>query len=167
MSGLDCTLGEAVRRWLAESTNDEIAGHFFPWVRSALRDTGYNLNRPATEEALESTQSVLRRADITPDRMRHAVHEAQRAEAQGLSVLEWARGVQARAFGEKMAEGALQRARNYLSRGDESPPPDLEAPPTPEDTFAFLLAWEELGGTPALAALRELQSQAAGIPPRN
>lgn len=167
MPGLDCTLGEALRRWLTETTNDEIANHFFPWVRSALRDTGYNLDRPATKEALQLTQSVLRRADITPARMQRAVHESERAQAQGLSALEWAREVQARAFGEKTAEGAFQRARNYLSRADLSPSPDLEAPPTPEDTFAFLLAWEELGGTPALTALSELQSQATGIPPQN
>ncbi|MFB6274032.1 MAG: hypothetical protein ABEL51_14175 [Salinibacter sp.] len=167
MPALDCTLGEGLRRWLAQTTSDEIADHFFPWIRSALVDTGYNLDRPATEEALQSTQALLRRADITPARMRRAVREARRAEAEGLSVLEWAQGLQARAYSKDVAEDATQRAKDHLTQMTEGPPPDLDVPPTPKDTFAFLLAWEELGGTPALAALRELLTRARGAPPQN
>lgn len=163
----DYTLDEGLRRWLVRATSDEVADQFFPWVRQALQDTGVDLDRPATAEALRRTQAVLRRADLTPERMERAVREARRAEAENLSVLEWARGIQARAYSEEVAEGAFQRAKSHLDRITADSTPLAEASPTPQDTFVFLLAWQEFGGTPALAALREHRTQASGVPPQN
>jgi hypothetical protein len=167
MPARNCTLGESLRRWLVRQGSDEIAERFSPWIQRTLQDLGYDPDRAATDEGLQEVKALLRRADITPARMQRACREARRAEAQGLSVLEWTRGIQERAYSEAMAEKASQRAKVRLEREFEEEASTLDAPPTPKEVLAFLLVWEELGGSPALAALQEIQSQDAGVPPQN
>lgn len=167
MAAQNCTLGEGLRRWLVQQGSDEIAERFSPWIQRTLRDLGYDPDRPATDEGLQEAKALLHRADITPARMQRACREARRAEAQGLSVLEWTQGIQERAYSEAMAEEASRRARVRLERGFGEKASTLDAPPTPKEVLAFLLVWKELGGSPALAALREIQSQDEGVPPQN
>lgn len=167
MSSRDRTLGEDLRKWLVRQTGEEIAERFYPWIRDGLHEAGYDLGRPTTKERLQKTTEKLRRADITPANMRRAVREAQRANAQNLSVLEWTRRVQERAHSKKLAKGASQQAQAQLQREFGEDAPILDAPPTPKEVFAFFLVWEEFGGTSALAASRELQSIVDGAPPQN
>jgi hypothetical protein len=91
--------------------------------------------------------------------MEQAVREARRAEQEGLSTLEWGQNVQCRAFGEEAAEGAFRNARRRLSAEQGTDEATLQEPPSPVETFAFLVAWEELGGSSLLAALREVRRQ--------
>lgn len=99
--------------------------------------------------------------------MQRAVEEAQRAAHNGQSTLEWIRAVQGRAYSEDIAEKVLVRARTQLQKEFGADGPDLQSPPSPEQIFAFLLAWEELGGSSYLAALKELQRRAKGTPSTN
>ncbi|MFB6279443.1 MAG: hypothetical protein ABEK75_08045 [Salinibacter sp.] len=110
---------------------------------------------------------ALRAADVTPRRMQRAVQEAQRAAHNGQSTLEWIRAVQGRAYSEDIAEKVLVKARTRLQNEFGTDDSDLQSPPSPEQIFAFLLAWEELGGSSYLAALKELQRRAKGTPSTN
>ncbi|MFB6232401.1 MAG: hypothetical protein ABEL04_14725 [Salinibacter sp.] len=112
-------------------------------------------------------KSTLRAADITPARMQRALEEAQRAAGRGQSTLDWIRSVWTRAHGERLAEEALALARARLEEEQGTGSTDLQTPPTPEEVFAFLLAWEELGGTALIAAIRELQRMSQGDLPSN
>lgn len=93
MSSSDSPLGPRLRRWIAAEAGETVAERFYPWVRETLQDLGYDLSGPATEADLRRTRAVLRRADVTPARMQRAAREARRAEAEGLTALEWARSV--------------------------------------------------------------------------
>lgn len=103
--------------------------------------------------------------------MQRAVREARRAAEKGQSTLEWIQSVQRRAYSEEVAEKALAKGRARLN--EEAPaangfaPGDSGEPPTPEQVFAFLLAWQELGGTSGVAAIRELLHRRKGHLPSN
>lgn len=99
--------------------------------------------------------------------MQRAVQEARRAADDEQSTLEWIRAVQGRAYSEDLAEKVLVKARTQLQKEFGADGPDLQSPPSPEQIFAFLLAWEEFGGSACMAALRELRRQARGTPPSN
>lgn len=161
------SLGARLRRWIAREASGEVAERFYPWVRKTLSSLGYDLNGPASETAVRETKDTLRQADITPARMDRALRESRRAKEEGLSALEWVRSVQRRAHSEELADGAYRRAKDRLQNEFGTEEADLRVPPTPEETFAFLLAWEELGGSAGLAALRDLRRQADGAPSRN
>lgn len=128
---------------------------------------GYDPTLPVSEETFERITAELRQADVTPARMQMALKEARRAKLNDLSTLEWGRNVQQRAYSEEMADGAFQLAKSRLKRKFDKEEGDLQKPPTPEEIFAFLLAWEEIGDSSTLAALRELQQQDEGMPPQN
>jgi len=99
--------------------------------------------------------------------MQRALQEARRAADNGQSTLEWIRAVQGRAYSEDLAEKVLVKTRSHLRKEFGPDGPNLQKPPSPEQIFAFLLAWEELGGSAYLAALRELRRQTKGTPPSN
>jgi len=99
--------------------------------------------------------------------MQRALEEVQRAAEKGQSTLDWIRSAWTRAHGERLAEKALASARARLEEGRGTGAADLQTPPTPEEVFAFLLAWEELGGTALIAATRELQRMSRGDLPSN
>lgn len=167
-----CPLGARLRRWICQEAREEVADCFFPWVRDVLQDLGCDLNRPASTDTFQQVQARLKREDITPARMERAFREAQRAREEGLSTLEWCRNLQQRAYSERVAQGAARRALVRLwadleAEEFEKEKATLLAPPSPKETFAFLLAWKELGGSSALAAYRELQRRGTGAPPQN
>lgn len=81
---------------------------------------------------------MLEAADITPDRMRKALHESKRAEPKEISTLQWAR--------ERLWAGP---GKSFL-----------QAPPSPIKTFAFLLVWEGLERTACIAARQEMSRNA-------
>lgn len=99
--------------------------------------------------------------------MQRALREARRAAHNGQSTLEWIRSVQGRAYSEDLAERVLVKARTRLQKEFGADGPDLQSPPSPEQIFAFLLAWEELGGGSYMAALRELRRRTQGSLPSN
>lgn len=161
------SLNERLHQWIVDQSSEEIATRFSPWVEAALRDLEYNLERPAYDETFGSVQAALRRADITPSRMEQAFREARRAEDEGLSTLKWIQEVQGRAFSKRVAEKSFQRAKRRLAAFSKDHEPSLHEPPSAEQVFAFFLVWEEMGGTAALAALREVQRRDRGHPPSN
>lgn len=144
-----------LRQWILDAASEEACDRFLPLVEKALRARGFSPDAPASEKRARRAQEALRRADITPARMERALREARRAAEADQSTLEWIRSLQARAYGEALAEKARKLARARLER--ERRAEDLQEPPSPEETFAFLLSWAELGGSSELAALRELQ----------
>ena len=154
-------------QWIADETIAEVAARFYPRVEDALQDLEYDLEAPASDEAAQQVKRTLRAADVTPRRMQHAVQEAQRATHNGQSTLEWIHAVQGRAYSEDIAEKVLVRARTQLQNELGADSPDLQGPPSPGQIFAFLLAWEELGGSSYLAALKELKRRAKGAPSIN
>lgn len=146
-----------LRHWIAEKATEDVAARFYPWIEKTLQSLEYDLEAPASEEKARQVKEELRAADVTPSRMERAVREARQAAEDEQSVLEWIRSVQGRAYSETLAEKAFLVAKARL-KGELGPgSTDLQGPPSPEQVFAFLLAWEELGGTSGLAALRELQ----------
>lgn len=161
------SLGQRLRQWIARETTGEVAEGFYPWVQKTLSGLGYDLSAPASEAAVRETKAMLRRADITPGRMARALRASRRAQKEGVSSLEWVRAVQKRAYGEEAAEEASRQARKRLKGEFGKEEADLQKPPTPTEVFAFLLAWEELGGSSALAALRETLHRTDGAPSRN
>jgi len=164
---LNPSLRTRLRRWIVDETTEEVASRFYPRVEDALQDLEYDLEAPASDEAAQQVKRALRAADVTPRRMQRAMQEAQRAAHDGQSTLEWIRAVQGRACSEDIAEKVLVRARTQLQNEFGADGPDLQSPPSPEQIFAFLLAWEELGGSSYLAAFKELQRRAKGTPSTN
>lgn len=136
-------------------------------MEDTLQDLEYDLGAPASEKAARQVKEVLRAADITPHLMQRAFEEAKNAAKNGQSTLEWIRSVQGRAYSTTLAEKVLQRTQTTLQEELGADGADLQSPPSPEQIFAFLLAWEELGGSAYVAALRELRRQAQGTPPAN
>lgn len=146
-----------LRHWIAEKATEDVAARFYPWIEKTLQSLEYDLEAPASEEKARQVKEELRAADVTPSRMERAVREARQAAEDEQSVLEWIRSVQGRAYSDKLAEKAFLVAKARLKGELDPGSTNLQGPPSPEQVFAFLLAWEELGGTSGLAALRELQ----------
>lgn len=160
-------LDQRLREWISEKASDEVARRFQPFVRKTLRDLDYDLDAPVSEDAFRRIQARLRKADITPQRMQHALAESQRAKREKMSTLEWIRSVEARAYSEELAERATELARERLREAADRQDVRLEKLPSPEEVFTFLLAWEEIGGTVTLAAQREIDRQAGDTPASN
>lgn len=156
-----------LREWISGQASQSTADRFSPWVERALRDLGHNPDASVTPDEARRIKRTLRAADITPFRMQRALDEAQRAAEKGQSTLDWVRSIWVRAHGERLADKALAFARTRLEEQPGTGSADLQAPPTPEEILAFLLAWEELGGTALIAATRELQRMSQGDPPSN
>lgn len=161
------SLRTRLRRWIADETTAEVAARFYPRVEDALQDLAYDLEAPASEKAARQVKGVLRAADITPHLMQRALQEARHATEHGQSTLAWIRSVQGRAYSTDLAEKVFLRAQTTLQEEFGADGADLQSPPSPEQTFAFLLAWQELGGSAYVAALKELRRQAHGTPPSN
>lgn len=168
-----------LRQWIIDETGEAVAERFFPLVAKTLSDLGYDLAAPTSESKVQEVKGRLRDANVTPRLMQRALAESRRAAEAGQSTLAWLRGAYSRAYGEDMAEQVLAKTRILLEGAPEAPfdPPSSETssseaslsetPPSPEQVFAFLLAWEELGGTSRVAAFRELLRLGQGHLPSN
>jgi hypothetical protein len=183
-----------LRQWIIGETSEAVAERFFPLVAKTLSDMGYDLAAPTSESKVQEVKGRLRDANVTPRLMQRALAESRRAAEAGQSTLAWLRATYSRAYGEDMAEQVLAKTRILLEGAPEAPfdPPSSETPssgtpssetsssetssseaslsetpPSPEQVFAFLLAWEELGGTSRVAAFRELLRLGQGHLPSN
>jgi hypothetical protein len=173
-----------LRQWIIGETSEAVAERFFPLVAKTLSDMGYDLAAPTSESKVQEVKGRLRDANVTPRLMQRALAESRRAAEAGQSTLAWLRGAYSRAYGEDMAEQVLAKTRILLEGAPEAPfdPPSSETPssgtssseaslsetpPSPEQVFAFLLTWEELGGTSRVAAFRELLRLGQGHLPSN
>lgn len=161
------SLRERLHRWISRETSEEVANRFFPRIQETLEALDYDLDAPVSEEAFRQVKGALRQADITPSRMHRAIEKARRAEEEDLSTLDWIQSVEERAYSEDLAEEAARLAKRRLKTEFDEEEADLEKPPTAEEIFAFLLAWEELGGSSSLAASRELERRDDKNPPSN
>lgn len=160
-------LEDRIRRWISKQASEEVADRFYPWIQGTLHDLGYGLEEPVSETTFKDVIAALRKADLDPSRMEHALQEARRAQEADLSSLEWIREVQSRAFTDNIAQKSVERARRRLTASGDDAKVSLQSTPSAEQIFIFFLIWEEMGGTFDFAAIREAHRREKGRPPSN
>lgn len=160
-------LEDRIRRWISKQASEEVADRFYPWIQGTLHDLGYGLEEPVSETTFKDVIAALRKADLDPSRMEHALQEARRAQEADLSSLEWIREVQSRAFTDNIAQKSVERARRRLTASGDDAKVSLQSTPSAEQIFIFFLIWEEMGGTSDFAAIREAHRREKGRPPSN